>query len=126
MDPKIYVEGVLKNESRDIASILSRCTEENIRLLHAALGMATEAGEFVDALKKHLFYGKPLDRVNLGEELGDLLWYLFLALDVLHVSFEEVIQQNHNKLFTRYSKGFSSTEATNRDLEKERKVLEKK
>lgn len=127
MNPKDYVKGVLTNESRDLAAIVARViTEPNIRLLHAAMGFATEAGEFVDALKKHVFYGKPLDKTNLIEELGDLFWYLGVATDVLGISFEEVMQINHNKLFARYSKGFSSEEANTRDLARERKILEEK
>jgi len=125
MDPKTYVEGVLKNESRDLDLIVPRAmTEVNIRLLHASMGFATETGEFVDALKKHIFYGRPLDKTNLIEELGDMFWYLGVASDVLGISFDEIMQVNHNKLFARYSKGFSSEEANNRDTDKERQIME--
>lgn len=126
MDPKTYVKGVLRNESRDFDSIRPRLDGETIRLLHAAMGLVTEAGEFLDALKKHIFYGKPLDKTNLVEELGDTFWYIGVASDVLGISFEEIMQINHNKLFTRYSKGFSAEEANNRDLDAERDVLEVK
>lgn len=138
MDSKTYIEGVLKTESRTPTTIASRflggtaqlevlphgANMRTMRLLHAAMGMATEAGEFLDALKKHIFYGKPLDDTNLIEELGDMFWYCGIALDVLKISFEEIMQINHDKLATRYSKGFSEKEATNRDLNKEREVLE--
>lgn len=129
MDSNTYVEGVLKNESKNLPAIASRLIDDggsNIRLLHAAMGMATEAGEFLDALKKHVFYGKLLDKTNLVEELGDMFWYLGVASDVLGVPFEEIMQINHNKLFARYSKGFNSEEANNRDLQKERQILENK
>lgn len=43
--------------------------------LHMEAGMLTEAGEFVDQLKKHFAYGKELDVVNLQEEWGDFMWY---------------------------------------------------
>lgn len=123
MDPKTYVEGVLVNEVKDFEAVVDRFTESNIRLLHAAMGAATEAGEFVDAIKKHIFYGKKLDKTNLVEELGDLFWYIGIASDVLGISFEEIMTINHNKLFTRYQKGFSEKEANNRNLDTERKVL---
>jgi NTP pyrophosphatase (non-canonical NTP hydrolase) len=127
MDPKTYVKGVLETESIDRTAISNRClVSGNLRLLHAALGMVTEAGEFADVVKKYLFYGKEIDTINLMEELGDQLWYISIAMDVLGVSFEEIMQQNHNKLFNRYSKGFSEKEANNRDLDKERKILEDK
>lgn len=45
---------------------------------HATLGMAGESGEIVDILKKVYAYGKPLDRIKLLEEIGDLMWYVNL------------------------------------------------
>lgn len=48
--------------------------EEN--LLHMNLGIITEIGEFLDPIKKNLAYKKPLDKVNLGEELADAAWYI--------------------------------------------------
>lgn len=46
---------------------------------HAVIGYFTECGEFVDQYKKHMFYGRELDKTNLIEELGDMCWYLALA-----------------------------------------------
>ncbi len=45
-------------------------------LLHMNLGITTEVGEFLDVIKKNLAYGKPMDIVNLGEELADMAWYI--------------------------------------------------
>lgn len=42
---------------------------------HYILGLGTEAGELLDAHKKHRVYGKTLDRVNIKEEIGDVAWY---------------------------------------------------
>lgn len=44
-------------------------------LLHMRLGIITEVGEVLDIFKKNLAYGKPIDIVNLGEELADVAWY---------------------------------------------------
>jgi NTP pyrophosphatase (non-canonical NTP hydrolase) len=96
-----------------------------IDLLHAALGMQTESAEFSDMLKKSIFYGKPLDEVNLLEELGDQLWYISLALRALNSSFEEVMAKNIEKLKARYPHKFTEDKALNRDLDKEREILEK-
>lgn len=95
-----------------------------IRLLHAGIGIATEAGEFLDQLKKHVFYGKDLDFTNLKEEIGDMLWYLAIALDELGFTFEEVMSMVIEKLKKRYPEKFTEAEALNRDLETERLVLE--
>jgi NTP pyrophosphatase (non-canonical NTP hydrolase) len=44
--------------------------------LHMAVGIAGEAGELLDAIKKGFAYNKPLDRANIVEELGDTLFYI--------------------------------------------------
>lgn len=49
-----------------------------LNLWHGACGMLTELGEVADAYKKHEIYGKPLDKTNVLEELGDLMWYVAL------------------------------------------------
>lgn len=43
---------------------------------HMNLGVITEIGEALDIFKKHLAYNKPMDLVNLGEELADMAWYI--------------------------------------------------
>lgn len=48
---------------------------------HALIGLITEVGELADCIKKHAIYGKPLDKVNLMEEVGDCFWYLNLYLE---------------------------------------------
>jgi NTP pyrophosphatase (non-canonical NTP hydrolase) len=96
----------------------------NGRLLHAVFGIATEAGELLDAFKKRMFYGKQLDETNLVEEFGDLFWYLALGCDALGVTFEEVWERNNAKLEARYGKKFTPEAALNRDLGAERAALE--
>ena len=71
-------------------------------LTHAVLGIAGEAGELVDAIKKHTIYGKPLDRENVIEELGDLRFYIQAMQNVLGITEFEVLQANANKLAKRY------------------------
>lgn len=125
MNNKEYMDGVLLTESIDLETIRGRMTDENLRLLHVGKGLATEAGEFIDMLKKHIFYGKELDKVNLIEELGDLYWYINVAQDVLGVTTEDVQERNNAKLMKRYKgKCFTEEAANNRDLDIERKALE--
>lgn len=83
-------------------------------LAHVALGLTGEAGEFADAVKKHLIYGKPLDTENLREELGDLLWYVALGAQTLGVSMAELAQQNIDKLKKRYPETYSDELASAR------------
>lgn len=125
MDTKEYVQNALVTESDNFEAISQRMgTPENIRLLHAAIGLATESGEIQDQLKKAIFYGKPLDKVNLAEELGDVFWYMAIMSDALGVSFAEIMDKNIAKLKARYGAKFTENAALNRDIPAERKILE--
>lgn len=126
MHPLDFVNSVIDRESKDYDNIRSRIGNKEIRLLHVGLGLATEAGEFLDALKKWLFYGKEYDKINLIEELGDVLWYVALASDQLGISIEEIMERNNAKLETRYGKIFSKDGAINRNLDQEYEALEEK
>ncbi len=92
--------------------------DERFDLMHTALGLSGEAGEFADAIKKFLVYGRPLDRSNAIEELGDLMWYIAYGCETLGVSMEEVATQNIDKLALRYPEKYSDRLA-HRRLDKE-------
>lgn len=96
----------------------------NMRLLHAAFGIQTEGGEFTDQLKRHVFYGKELDKVNLTEELGDVLWYVALACNALGIDMQDVMGRNIAKLQARFPEKFTEENALERDLDSERGILE--
>lgn len=49
---------------------------KELDMLHMNMGIITEVAETLDAIKKHIAYGKPLDVVNIGEELADTAWYV--------------------------------------------------
>lgn len=125
-----FIKEAIKTESVNFAEIVNRLTDiRTIRLLHAAMGLSTEANEFLDALKKFIFYGKELDVINLKEELGDSNWYQAIAMDELGTNYEEVLSKVIKKLRARYKldngeKGFTENAAVSRDLNKEREVLE--
>lgn len=118
-----YIENVLRTDAIYDEELKQRLCN-NARLLHAAIGLATESGEFLDALKKHIFYGKPLDKVNAIEEQGDSLWYIGLALDELATTMNDVLTQNINKLKLRYPNKFNGKDAIERNIEAERNLLE--
>jgi len=80
-------------------------------LLNAALGLAGEAGEFADIVKKVRYQGLALDaatQARLAEELGDLLWYTAQACDALGLTIAFVMMANILKLQSRYPNGFVS------------------
>ncbi len=125
MNPSEYIDLARVTDHKSYDAVRERLSqEEAARLFHYFVGIGTESGELLDALKKAIIYGKTLDKVNLKEEIGDVLWYVARALDVLNLTFEEVMDVNINKLKARYGEKFTEYAALNRDLEKERKVLE--
>ena len=125
MDSKQYQRESGATDNRDYSPIQNRVKkEEASKLLHYILGVGSEAGELQDQLKKHFIYGKDLDRANLIEESGDVLWYLSRMLVLLDSSLEEAMEKNNAKLKARYGDKFTEHAALNRDLEKERAVLE--
>jgi NTP pyrophosphatase (non-canonical NTP hydrolase) len=72
-----------------------------------SLGLAGEAGEVCDLLKKVHGHGKPYDADKLKKELGDVLWYLANLASAHGFSLSDVAQTNVDKLRARYPEGFT-------------------
>lgn len=100
-------------------SILHQITPEKLALLHSAMGIAGEAGEIVDAIKKNAIYNKPLDFENLLEELGDMEFYLEDLRQQLGVTREEILRRNQEKLSVRYHKGTYSDQQAQQRADKQ-------
>ena len=92
------VSGLAKPGEAIIASL----TPDKAHILHMAVGVAGEAGELLDAVKKHVIYNKDIDRKNVVEELGDLEFYMEGLRQRLGISRQETIIANINKLGERY------------------------
>jgi NTP pyrophosphatase (non-canonical NTP hydrolase) len=75
-------------------------------LQNAALGLAGEAGEFADAIKKVSFQGHTLNHAYLAQEVGDILWYCAMAASALGMDLDDIAVQNVQKLQKRYPDGF--------------------
>ena len=95
-------------------------------LVHGAMGVATEAGELLDVVKKHHAYNKEIDHANLREEIGDVLWYLALLARSLGTDLDSIAAINVAKLRTRYPDRYTDHHALNRNLGAERAILETK
>lgn len=83
-------------------------------LIHGALGIASDAGELVDAIKKHTVYGKELDTTNVIEEIGDCLWFLALIASALDIKLSHVAEINIQKLERRYPEKYTGQAAIER------------
>lgn len=125
-----YIPLALRTDATQSAPFMTR-------LEHSLIGLTTEVGELADAYKKHKFYGKELDIVNLCEEMGDILWYLAVMVDAINkhqrsrfpnvvasdAGLESLMRLNIDKLRRRYPDKFTSEQALNRNLNEERKAL---
>ena len=80
-------------------------------LANCAMGLAGEAGECADIIKKHIFHGHDLNKEHLAKELGDVAWYLAVCAEVIGYDLDTIFQINVDKLMARYPTGFS-TEAS--------------
>ena len=79
------------------------------QLLTASIGMQAESGEFSEIIKKIIFQGKEFteqERFHLKRELGDVLWYWVQGCTALGYTPQEVMNENINKLESRYPNGF--------------------
>ncbi len=84
-------------------AVLQSLTPYGCDLLHMVVGIAGEAGELLDAIKKCVIYNKPLDMENVVEELGDIEFYMEGFRQILNISREHTLEENVQKLSVRYN-----------------------
>ncbi len=84
--------------------------------VYGCLGLAGEAGEVIDKIKKrHRDGGNFADFQDaLCKELGDVLWYLDRIATDFGLSLEEVARTNRAKLQDRMNRGVLSGSGDNR------------
>lgn len=114
----------LKDYAIEAKRTMSECETPLLDDLHMILGMQTESAEIADVYKKNIAYGKDLDLVNVKEEIGDLMFYIVNLCTLKGWDLEDIMQTNIDKLKARFPGDFSNENALNRDLEKERRILE--
>lgn len=92
---------------------------------HMVFGMVTEVAELADVFKKDMAYGKPIDWINVGEEVADVMWYLVNFCRLNNIDLENELHKNIEKLKVRFPDKFSGEAAINRNVAAERIELEK-
>ena len=92
-----------------VGGVRALSTEES-RLALYETGLAGEAGEVCDEIKKFLWHDKPLDRAKIERECGDVLWYLDRILMWIGCTIESAMQANVDKLAERYPDGWDAAE----------------
>lgn len=75
---------------------------------HMNLGVITEIAECLDVFKKYMAYKKPMDLVNVGEELADATWYVCnksrfqnIPLDDLDGAYADIKNFIETKMFLK-------------------------
>jgi|SRR6478609_2798676 len=87
---------------------------EKHAIVYPALGLAGEAGEIAEKVKKFLRGDKELDRDALLSELGDPLWYIASLADDLGYTLQDVVDRNVEKLTSRKERGVVKGSGDNR------------
>jgi len=87
---------------------------EEIMLVWNAIGLAGEAGEVADHIKKGVFHDHGVDKDKLVKELGDVLWYVAAIATKIDVPLSEIMDRNIAKLKHRYPDGFKVEDSISR------------
>ena len=121
-----FVVSTTSDESLHTLALISRLHTlqettgtEFSQLLTASIGMQAESGEFSEIIKKIIFQGKEFneqERFHLMRELGDVLWYWVQGCTALGYTPQEVMEENINKLESRYPNGFDVAMSENRQV----------
>lgn len=115
MTYEMFVESLIKSGEE----ILKETTPHKACLIHMTMGIAGEAGELLDAIKKHTMYNKPLDFENVIEELGDLEFYLEGLRQELGLTRDSTIDANTAKLMKRYPSNMFTNQHAQERLDKD-------
>jgi len=87
---------------------------EQYKVVYPALGLAGEAGEVTEKVKKMLRDGTVPDKKEIAKELGDVLWYISALAGDFGISLEEIAQMNYEKLKSRQERNVISGSGDNR------------
>ena len=92
---------------------------------HCVTSLSEFIADMMDLYKRHIFYNQELDVDELENMVDAVVYYLEILSYRSAGSMSEVMEKNIEKLAARYPEGFSDYHAVNRDLNKEREILEK-
>ena len=86
------------------------------KLKNGVLGLAGEAGECADLVKKWAYQGHDEGETKdkLKEELGDVMWYAAETAAALGTTLDEIMLMNVAKLQARYPEGFDAERSMHR------------
>lgn len=102
----VYPDAHLVGADHDVPdSAAPKPVDIDTGLLYCVLGLNGEAGEVAEKVKKDLRGDKPDEPLDIGDELGDVLWYLVRTCDELGYSLDAIARRNVRKLTDRKERG---------------------
>ena len=108
---KVFDSGQMNDYQRAAAS--TAIYKQEHAVIYPALGLAAEAGEVANKVKKILRDGN-FDRKAIADEVGDCLWYIAALCRDLNVSMNDIAKTNLSKLQDRKKRGVISGSGDNR------------
>jgi len=99
-----------RRTTKPISNALDTFWTTKDKILNGALGLAGEAGEVVDIIKKNHCGGRHIDAEKIKLELGDIMWYMVEVCDAFGITLEGVAIANIEKLKARHPDGFKNWE----------------
>mgnify|MGYP000232881399 FL=1 len=110
-DTTTYKDMTLSSYQKAASSTAIYPTQHAIT--YPALGLAGEAGEVANKVKKIIRDGK-LDKAALKGEIGDCLWYIAALCRDLNIDLGDVAKANLEKLQDRKARGTLKGSGDNR------------
>jgi NTP pyrophosphatase (non-canonical NTP hydrolase) len=104
--------GMSLNDYQNMASKTAIYSLQH-QILYPALGLAGEAGEVANKVKKMIRDNK-FDRDGIAAELGDVLWYVSALARDLNIDMQDLAMQNLEKLYSRKERGTLGGNGDNR------------
>lgn len=85
--------------------------DKNKALNEACLGIASESGEIINEVRKHLYQGHELNLDKVRDEFGDVCAYLGQLAVTLGFTFNDAMHDNIIKRMKRFPKGFTTKDS---------------
>lgn len=105
------------NQYQELATTTAIYPKE-MKIIYPTLGLAGEAGEVSEKVKKSVRDGhdltEPIRKAEMAKELGDVLWYIAAIATDLDLTLDEIATLNYNKLKSRKERGVISGSGDNR------------
>lgn len=86
-------------------------SDNDMMIIWNAVGLAGEAGEVAELVKKGIFHQHGLDVEKMEKEIGDCMWYIAALCTKLNLDLGEVMAANIEKLKVRYPEGYRSADS---------------